>query len=84
LCEYWCKDWTKIFKKTLKDIKAGINYNADKDNQSGKCVVNGPLSNREEWLAVYFTVQNGKYSVYMIKLENSNDVHSANFSSLKH
>ena len=84
LGENWCKDWTTLFKKILKDIKAGVNYCPDEDNQEGHCVTDGPLSNRKEWLSVYFQLQkNGKHTIYMIKLEAPADVSSHNYSSLK-
>ena len=79
----WCKDWTTIFKKILNDIKAGLNYNPDKDSKAGNCVVKGPLSNRIEWLAVYFQLDNMKYNLYMIKLETPEDVFYNHFHSLK-
>jgi hypothetical protein len=81
LGENWCKDWTAIFKKILNDIKAGKNYETDNDNQAGNCVVK-PLANRIEWLAVYFSLQKGKYTIYMIKLETPDDVFHKDFHSV--
>jgi len=79
----WCKDWTTIFKKILDDIKAGKNYETDIDNDKvGKCVVK-PLANTTKWLAVYFVLQKGAYTIYMIKLENPADVIQKKFHSIQ-
>jgi len=80
----WCIDWTTIFIKILNDIITGINYDIDKDNKIGNCVVKGPLVGIDEWLSVYFTKQDDEYTVYMIKLEEPSDVYYNHFHSMKH
>ncbi|WP_461255368.1 hypothetical protein [Treponema sp. R80B11-R83G3] len=79
----WCEDWTTIFNQILDDIKAGNNYKLDEDNKEGNCVAK-LLANGVDWLAVYFTPKDGNYNIYMIKLENSDDVMRKNYRSLFH